>query len=121
MPPVRFVSLACVLGLLGLVALFVASSLEMSLGAGLRETTDTRWGVTTLVDLYLGLLLILGWIAWRERSLPRTAAWAVALALTGNFAALIYLLLASLRAETLGDLFTPRSPPPAAPPALHGV
>lgn len=117
MHPLRFVTAACILALAGLIALFVASSMEMNLARGLRATTDTLWGITTLVDLYLGLAMILGWIAWRERSLIRTLLWGLALALTGNFAALIYLLIASLRAREFADLFKPRARPPLAAPA----
>ncbi len=97
----------CVLGLLALTSLIVASSLEMSLAAGLRATVDTRWGVTTMVDLYLGLFAVAGWIAYRERSVVRTFAWFVGLCLLGNFTMLVYLLIASWRARTVEDLWRP--------------
>ena len=107
MSPVRTVSVVSAAGIVALVAMIVFSSLEMSLGRGLRETADTRWGVTTLVDLYIGLLVIGGWIAYRERSVGRSLLWWIGLCLTGNLTALIYLLLASLRSETIEDLFRP--------------
>lgn len=98
---------ACILGLLILTLLIAASSMEMSLGAGLRATVDTKWGVTTMVDLYLGLFAVAGWIAHRERSIPKSLLWLVGLCLLGNFTTLVYLLLASWRAQTVEDLWRP--------------
>lgn len=98
---------ACLLGLVVLSVLITASSMEMSLLAGLRATVDSRWGVTTMVDLYLGLFAVAGWIAHRERSVPRSLLWLVGLCLLGNFTTLVYLLLASWRAQTVEDLWRP--------------
>ena len=103
----RLISLAAALGIASLLALIALSSVHMSLMAGLRATVDTRWGVTTMVDLYLGLLVVAGWIAYRERSIPRTLAWFVGLCLLGNLITLVYLLIASLRARSVEDLFRP--------------
>ncbi len=103
----RWISLAAALGIAALLTLIAFSAMQMSLMAGLRATVDTRWGVTTMVDLYLGLFAIAGWIAHRERSLPRTIAWLVGLCLLGNLATLVYLFIASLRARSVDDLFRP--------------
>jgi hypothetical protein len=62
------------------------------------------WGRVTLVDIYLAFLFGWLWIAWRERSPGRAAAWFVATAVTGSLALFGYLLLASLRAETVPEL-----------------
>ncbi len=107
MQGVKLVSVVAAVGIAVLLVLIVSSSFEMSLGRGLAATVDTRWGVTTMVDLYFGLLLIAGWIAHRERSVPRTLAWLVGLCLLGNLPALVYLLLASWRARSIGELFQP--------------
>jgi hypothetical protein len=40
--------------------------------------------------------LFTGWIAFRERSWVRTAAWAVAIVVLGNFATSIYALAAAV-------------------------
>ena len=57
------------------------------------------WGQVTLVDLYLALLLGWGWIAWRERSVPRALGWLVATVTLGSLALFVYLLRASVRAQ----------------------
>lgn len=115
MQAIRLVRAGAVAGILALLALIVISSLEMSLGAGLAATVDTWWGVTTMVDLYLGLFIFAGWIAHRERSAWRTLAWFVGLCLLGNLTLLMYLLLASLRASAVDDLFRPVRGPASAP------
>lgn len=103
----RWLTLAAALGIFALLVLITLSSAQMSLMAGLRATVDTLWGVTTLVDLYLGLIAVAGWIAFRERSVPRTLAWFIGLCLLGNLVTLVYLLIASLRARSIEDLFRP--------------
>jgi hypothetical protein len=97
----------CVLGLFTLTTLIAVSSLEMPLMAGLRATVDTWWGVTTMVDLYLGLFAVAGWIAYRERCVVRAIAWFVGLCLLGNFTMLVYLLIASWRARAVEELWRP--------------
>jgi membrane protease YdiL (CAAX protease family) len=62
------------------------------------------WGRVTLIDIYLAFLFGWLWIAWRERSPVRAAAWAVATVVTGSLALFGYLLLASLRSQTIPDL-----------------
>lgn len=107
MQPVRLIGIAAAIAVAALLALIVLSSLEMSLAKGLAATVDTRWGITTMVDLYFGLLLIAGWIAYRERSALRSLAWLIGLCLLGNLTALVYLLLAALRPDKVADLFQP--------------
>lgn len=103
----HWISLAAALGIAALLTLIAFSSVQMPLMAGLRAIVDTRWGVTTMVDLYLGLAVVAGWIAHRERNMPRTLAWLVGLCLLGNLVTLVYLLIASLRARSVEDLFRP--------------
>lgn len=87
-----------------MIGLIVASSLQMNIGAGLRATVDTLWGVTTLVDLYVGLLLAGVWIVWRERGGAAAWAWVAALALLGNLGLAVYVLIAALRARDARSL-----------------
>ena len=67
-------------------------------------------GAVVVVDAIVGdkgLLAVAGWIAYRERSIPRALAWVVGLCLLGNLVTLVYLLIASLRAKSVEDLFRP--------------
>jgi len=115
-PGVIAVAIACLVLIIAFLALFVASSLEMSLGDGLVRVAGTLWGVTTLADLGVGLLFIAVWIALLERSSLRAAPWIVAIFLLGNFTTLVYLLVRCRQAETLHALFLePRQSPRPAP------
>lgn len=107
MNAIRLVRVASGAGICVLVGLIVASSLEMSLLSGLKATVDTRWGVTTMVDLYLGLLAVAVWIAWREGGVVKPLAWLAGLCLLGNLTLLVYIFIASLRARSVDDLFRP--------------
>ncbi len=62
------------------------------------------WGRVTLVDIYLAFVFGWLWIAWRERSPLRAAAWGLATLITGSLALFLYLLGASLRARTSTEL-----------------
>lgn len=52
------------------------------------------WGVISLVDVYAGVALFAGWIAFRERSPAKVAAWALSFIVLGNLATSAYALLA---------------------------
>ena len=104
MKVVRVVGLAAAMWAVVLVGLIVRSAMEMSLGAGLRATVDTWWGVTTMVDLYAGLALVAGWIGYRERSVGRASPWVIGLLLLGNLTTLVYLAWAAMRARTMDEL-----------------
>ena len=53
------------------------------------------WGRVSLVDLYIGFLLFIGWIAYREPTWPRIAIWSVLMLTLGNLAACLYVILAA--------------------------
>jgi hypothetical protein len=52
------------------------------------------WGVVSVIDVYAGAALFAGWIAARERSAARVAAWVAAIVVLGNLATSLYALLA---------------------------
>lgn len=62
------------------------------------------WGRVTLLDIYLAFVFGWLWIAWRERSVPRAAAWLLATLVTGSLALFGYLLGAAMRADTVDRL-----------------
>lgn len=106
--PLTAVSLLC---MTTLIALIVLSSLEQSLASGLAVLTDHLWGITTLVDLYFGLLLIGLWIVWVERRPLRFIPWLVALAALGNLASLAYVAVRSLKCASMNEFLTSRAAP----------
>lgn len=62
---------------------------------------DNVWGVATVIDLYLALLAVWVWIAWRERSAGAATLWAVLLVVTGSVALWVYV---AWRAAGAGDM-----------------
>lgn len=68
------------------------------------ELLSNTWGVVTIVDLYLALGAGWAWIAWREGSAGRAAAWALALVVTGSVALWVYVALAAARASSVEQL-----------------
>ena len=99
---VGFVSIAIAIGLVGAI---VASSMEMGIVGGIASIVSTRWGVTTLIDAYIGLVIAGAWIASLERRARTGAIWFIALMLTGNLATLAYVAMRAFRARTVREIF----------------
>lgn len=57
------------------------------------------WGIVTLVDVYVGLLLFSGWVLRRERNGLVAGAWVTAFIATGNLATCCYVLKAVAEAR----------------------
>lgn len=112
----RIIAVVCGGWAIALIGLIVWSSFEMSLAAGLKLIAGTGWGITTLVDLYAGLLFAAGWIAACERARGRgwvsPIAWLLAMLFTGNLALLVY---AAVRAWSAPDVMSFISPVPRVP------
>ncbi len=64
--------------------------------------TRMHWGVVSLVEIYVGIVLFGCWVFWREANLLRSVVWIVVIALVGNLVSCVYVLLA-LRAAR-GDV-----------------
>jgi hypothetical protein len=90
----------CAMMTSAIIAAFTVASFPEEGGALLALT----WGRVTVIDIYLAFLFGWLWIAWRERSPARAAAWALATVVTGSVALFAYLLGASLRATTTTEL-----------------
>ncbi len=94
----------------GVAAMVIALAIGFSNGdftAEGGEILDLAWGRVTLVDLYVGVAIFSAFVAWRERSVAATLAWIASFVILGNLATAIYLLVASLRASSIGELLTP--------------
>jgi hypothetical protein len=60
------------------------------------------WGLVSIVDLYLGLILFSFWIVWRESFRFRGIFWALMVLGFGNVISCLYILKACL--DTKGNL-----------------
>jgi hypothetical protein len=59
------------------------------------------WGVVSVIDVYVGGALVAGWIAYRERSVPRVLPWVLLIVVLGHLATSLYALAALL--DSRGD------------------
>jgi hypothetical protein len=86
-------------------AIVVAIDAESLFTAGPRISQDP-WTWVTIVDLYLGFLVVGGAIVLRERRPRRYVPWLVALFCLGNLASAAYLTWALVHpgsTETIAD------------------
>ena len=106
----RVIGAVCVVWAVVVVVSIVLSWMEMGLWEGLRTIAATRWGVTTLVDLYAGLAFVGTWIVVVERGRARAVWWIVGLLLVGNLATLVYVAQRALRAGSVREVLMPAPP-----------
>lgn len=89
------------LALAGLAAMVAMLAYGFHQGYLLAEGSaiaSVTWGQVLIADIYVGIALFSGWIAWREAGRPgRAAAWIAALVVLGNIVACLYVLLAWYR------------------------
>jgi hypothetical protein len=102
--PGRTIALVATMAGAALSLYLAPAVLEGDLAAQGDQLLGLAWGRVLLLDVYAGIALFAGWIAWRE---TRTAAavWIAALVLLGNVVACVYLLRAWWSAAGDGDIF----------------
>ena len=98
-----------IVGVIGAVAMIGAIAYGMASGGftdEFRAVLDLPWGRVTLIDLAAGLLLIGAWILWREGSVGRAVPWWLAMVVTGNLAAALYVIWTARRSSSVADFLT---------------
>lgn len=74
----------------------------MIYGSLLREgpiLVDMPWGLVSLVDIYLGLILFSFWVLWREKLSLTGFCWTVSIISLGNMLSCVYILKACREAQ----------------------
>lgn len=87
-----------ILGVLAMTAVIGYAFIAGDFAAEGAILTSLPWGIVSLVDLYVGFTLFSAWIVYREKSIPVTALWILAVMTLGAFAISLYVFLA-LRAS----------------------
>lgn len=111
---VRLVGIGASMGVIGQLALVIWSMCTGgSVLTALLTMAQVPWGLTTLADLYLGLLLVALWIPLVENSARRAIPWWIGLFLLGNLATMAFVAWrcftqTTLRAALLGERISPR-------------
>jgi hypothetical protein len=87
-----------ILGALAMAAIIAYAFIAGDFAAEGAILTSLPWGIVSLVDLYVGFTLFSAWIVYREKSLPASSLWILAVMTLGAFAISLYAFLA-LRAS----------------------
>lgn len=61
--------------------------------------TSLPWGIVSLIDIYVGLVLFSSWVVCREENKSLAFCWAIAILSLGNAVSCIYILKAVYEAE----------------------
>ena len=94
----KFAKLIAFLGTLAMVVAIGYGFLAGDFTTDGAELLANPWGVVSLVDLYVGFILLSLWIAFREGSAPVATLWIIAMMIFGFLTGAFYVLLA-LRAS----------------------
>lgn len=89
--------IAKIISLLGVLAMTAVLIYGFTIGDFSGEGSQLLsmpWGIVSLVDLYTGFTLFSMWIIYREKFLPVTIVWTVAMMTLGFFAGALYTFLA---------------------------
>ena len=78
-----------------------ASCTGGSVVTALVALAQVPWGLTTLTDLYLGLLLVGLWMYLLQRGARRAWPWWLGLFILGNFTTVVFLWWRCVRHRTL--------------------
>lgn len=88
----------------------------------LRSVGMDNWGVHSLFQLELGLLLAAVWILCVHRRKWVALLWVAGIVVTGHIATLIYIIHRSMSARTVAEAFLPQVSPAergGAAPEIH--
>ncbi len=91
----RFISIPAVIAYGGFFIMFLVVCYAFVYGDFFLEgavLVDMAWGLVTLVDLYLGLLLFSFWVIYREDNKTSALSWSVMILLLGNMLSCLYIL-----------------------------
>ena len=98
----RFISMPAVIAYGGFLIMLTVVCYALAYGDFFIEgavLVDMTWGIVTLVDLYLGLLLFSFWIICREENITIALSWSVLILLLGNMLSCLYILKAFYEAQ----------------------
>jgi hypothetical protein len=87
------------IGFLLMAFLIIRAILTGDFNAEGADLVRGPWGQLSLTDVYVGFLIVAGWIIFRERSFVRSLVWIVLLLVLGNVIACLYIFIALQRSS----------------------
>ncbi len=94
--------------LITLLWVIVWASMESNVFIGIQQLISIRWGLATLVDIYIALTFIGVWIGVMENSVIKGVAWTLTLYILGNIATLVYFIYRATKSRSFRDIFIPK-------------
>lgn len=86
-----------------MAAVIVWAGSQSSITADFAAITDRPWGIVSLVDLYVGLVLVGAWMIHREKQTLARIGWIIGIVLLGNLAVGAYVAMAARQAIAAND------------------
>jgi hypothetical protein len=83
--------------LISMLAVTTIASLDRDVFTAAADLWTDPWFRATLADAYFGFLAVYLWIAYKERGWGRKTVWLALVALLGNIAIAVYLLVQLFR------------------------
>jgi hypothetical protein len=93
--------------LITLVGAIVWASMESHVFIGVDQLISFRWGLATLIDIYIALTFIGVWIGVMENSFVKGIMWTISLYILGNVATLAYFLYRANKTQSFRKIFIP--------------
>ncbi len=69
-----------------------------------KEIMDNPWGIMSLIDIYVSMLIFSAWVAYRESSIIKIVIWIILNIGLGSLAVCVYVLIAMFKSK--GDWLT---------------
>lgn len=63
------------------------------------ELLENPWGIVSLIDVYVGFFLFIGWVIYRESCPWIMLAWSLAILVGGNLVSAFYAVVALLQSN----------------------
>jgi hypothetical protein len=90
----KIAKVIALLGLLAMTAVLIYGFTVGDFATEGKQLLSMPWGIVSLVDLYVGFVLVSGWIVYREKSALRSVVWVVLMMILGFWAGSLYALIA---------------------------
>ncbi len=82
-----------IIGVIAMTFIIARGFITGNFGAEGSQLMSMPWGIVSLVDLYTGFTIFSMWIFYREKSIPASILWTIAMMTLGFFAGSLYVFV----------------------------
>jgi len=101
------VRVMAVLAAATLLGSIIWSTFESDISAGMAHLLADRWGITTLIDIYVGGIFVALWAWLRLRAIGPWLLVVLGLIFLGHLTTIVLLAVMSFRARRFAEIFVP--------------